>query len=103
MSEGTTQGKKTKRSTKNQPANRKYLDREGWKKNKSRKVVNDLYRRVILFCRKENVKALKKNSIETRMDLKRDIKADVHPTIFGTKEVVWNNSHIARWAELLIT
>jgi len=95
------QGGKGKRSTKSQPANQKYLQQRSWEKNKVRKTVNHLYKRVILFCKKYDRTCQVLKKLDARSDVKRDIRVDVYPTVVGEKLIIWTNEHIAHWASTL--
>ena len=100
MAESQQGGKKTKRSTKNQPANKKYKESERWKTNKIKRIMNHLFQRVLLYCRR-NSQGNDWRNFENRRDLKTNITKEVRPTIIGTTPRIWRKDDILNWAKYL--
>lgn len=82
---GQKKGRKVGRFNRN-PSNVKYKSSERWNKNKLTRIINDYYRRVLLYCRR-NAIGKRWKDIEIRKMIKADIRKDVS---FAFKD---NNHH----------
>jgi len=84
---------------KRNPSNVKYKESNRWEKNKIKRIVNDLFRRVCLVCRK--AKNDKWRNQTNRQMLKKVIYNEVYVAVKENKQNKFNNSYVENWANQL--
>ena len=92
--------KKTKKKgrSKKSPSYEKYILTKGWELNKKRRVVKDLYRRVLLFCRSNFPDNKKWRDINKRLEVKALIRSDVIFRYSKKEHNTYTNLEIEDWA-----
>jgi len=89
---------------KRKPSNLRYKDSKRSEKNKIRSITKDLYRRVLLVCRKEYANDKSWRDLTNRQMVKADILKEVRAQFTANKHHNhFTNNHISVWARAIIS